>query len=166
MKDVSQVDLRRVITAVLTTHEIEDFNLVLELTTAVFKLYHPDKKRSMLEIQQGVINAYRKSQEGASVREMISAVLNSTLGLNPWDTEGQDFVEFAYLRFKHGEDINVFAKWWLENGGEPKYWSFKRMRQLWFQAFRVQRGATPKTNTNNKWDGDYVPAPPPEERSV
>jgi hypothetical protein len=98
------------------------------------------------------------------IRTNIKVCLKNVLHMNPYSPDGERFAEFAFLRNKHGEKIEQFAKWWNENGGDPKFWSYKRMESLWFHAFKEsERHVTP--NPTDKWEqGGFIPAPKEDDK--
>jgi hypothetical protein len=144
-------ELRSGFSRILRSHNIDNLALEMELCEFV-KPSHPT--RSKENTRKEIIEALLNSGKVADTRELISTTIAEEL-LNPGGKDGAEFIEFAYLRSKHGEDISVFSQWWLTNNPDPKYWSFKRMREMWPIAFRKkkQRYVTPE-----KWEGEFISA--------
>jgi hypothetical protein len=120
--------------------------------------------RTAESTKEEIVKAMMDSGNASLIKEVIVNEIYSQLHMNPSSKDGDEFIEHAYLRSKHGEEIDVFVKWWLDNSGEPKYWSFKRMKELWPQAFtpKIERYVTP--NLDDKWGQDFSPAPRKEEK--
>jgi hypothetical protein len=159
--------LRLALSRVLKKYKIDDLALEADLTQTIRTLYGdiktaPKEKEAILE---DIAKAWQFGMSESDLRMSISSTIMSRLDLNPSGKDGQEFIEYAYLRSKHSEDIGTFIDWWLRNAGDPKYWSFGRMKTMWPQAFKKKspRYVTPEKTI---WDRtDYVPAPERKEPS-
>jgi hypothetical protein len=153
--------LHSTLSTTLKKYGIDNLALEMELVEAVFGV-EKGTPRTAEQIKREIAEALRKSGAEGDIRQLIQSTIRSSLYLNPDGKDGMNFIEFAYLRSKHGEDINTFVNWWLANAGEPKYWSFARMKTMWPQAFAKKK--TPRYATaNSKWEQIFSPAPGKEE---
>jgi len=106
-----------------------EFYLVDAVMKYVRSVYEDNE--SPVTVRERLTNAMFKGAKRAATLETITDTIKKKLNINP----SEEFAEFAYNKSKHGEDIETFCTYWLENGGEPTYWSEKRMMMLWPQAF-------------------------------
>lgn len=90
-----------------------------------------ENNEDAVSARERLSNSMQRGAKRAETQDNILNVLKVKLNINV----SEEFVEFAYNRSKHGEDIETFCTYWLENGGESKYWSESRMKMLWPQAF-------------------------------
>jgi hypothetical protein len=154
--------LRIGFSAVLKKYGIDNLALEMELTEVVLTfLKGQNPARTAESTRNEIAKAIQDGKSDADIRMLIHATIINDLSVNPSDKDGEEFIEFAYLRAKIGEDISTFVKWWLANNPDPKFWSFARMKMMWPQAFkRQERYVTPIEDKRVKKGA--VPAPEEE----
>jgi hypothetical protein len=146
---------RRELCHVLEKYGID--NLALEMEIA--ELIKPDhEKRTAESTKKEVAEAMTQGKSNLDIRELILTTIKNDLSLNPSGKDGVDFIEYAYLRAKQGEDIGVFTKWWIVHFPDPQFWSFARMKTNWGLAFKKKIGSY-VTPEKSKWDEEFSPAP-------
>lgn len=106
-----------------------DFYLTGKIKEYIDAVY--EQKETPLSARERLTAAMEKGALRSATLDSIANALKINLKINL----SEEFIEFAYNRSKHGEDAETFCKYWLANGGEPTYWSEKRMKLLWPQAF-------------------------------
>jgi len=148
---------RRELCQILKKYGID--NLALEMEIA--ELIKPDhEKRTSESTKKEVAEAITQGKSNLDIRELILTTIKNDLSLNPSGKDGVDFIEYAYLRAKQGEDIGVFTKCWIVHFPDPQFWSFKRMREMWPRAFvntkQVNKSAGEQ---EDKWNAEFSPAP-------
>lgn len=128
--------LRSVVSAALSKHGLNDLAIEMEVTTAVRDFLNETliKKRNAETVRNEILQAMAVGSEIATEKHDIALRVEIEL-MDTNSDDGMDFVNFAYLRAKQGEDIETFIRWWKKNQPDPIYWSFRRMRQLWRHAF-------------------------------
>lgn len=151
--------LRIDLSTILNKYGIDNLALEMELVEAARSTEAGVRHKDANDVRTEVAKALASSTNNLELRAIIRATIISSLSLNPGGKDGEEFMEYAYLRGKQGEDINTFIKWWLQNFPDPKFWSFGRMKTMWPQAFKkIQRDITPKVS--DKWEQEgFVPAP-------
>jgi hypothetical protein len=165
--------VNQLISNALLKYKIDNLALEMELVeiikTAIRKA---TPIRTQEEIKTDLSDAVISSGMAWMAKDIILHEIQDKLHMNPSGKDGESFIDFAYLRLGHGEQIGRFITWWNENGGAPKYWTFKRMRELWPMAF-VTKGSeiggyktiggytTMKSEpSKDKWEqGTFVPEP-------
>jgi hypothetical protein len=142
---------------ILAKYGIDNLELEMELTSGI-RDFIGDKTvhQSEAVMKSTIAKAIQLSGQAADVRINIMETIQSKLQMNPSSIDGENFVEFAFLRAAHGEDILTFCAWWIQNNDDPKYWSFKRMREMWPKAF--PRHVTAEPVEENKWkQEEFIP---------
>lgn len=151
--------LRLSFSTILNKYGIDNLALEMELVEVARAIEVGVRHKDRAEVMAGVAKAMVSSVDNLELRMVIRATIISSLSLNPGGKDGEEFMEYAYLRGKDGENIDTFVKWWLQNFPDPKFWSFARMKTMWPQAFKkVRRDVTPKEP--DKWEQEgFIPAP-------
>lgn len=146
------------ISLTLRKHGIDDLALEMEINNAVRGVLDGKRPpRTPEKTREDIRAALIKSGSAGDIKQLILSTTIAELHMNPSDKSGLDFLEHAYLRHLHGENIETFTKWWIKNAGEPKYWSFRNMIVKWPMAFA--RHITAKDADLGKWEqGTFVPA--------
>lgn len=73
----------------------------------------------------------------AMLKTDIESAIKVKLSMNPSGKDAESFINYAAQQHKKGQEFPVFLAWWIANGGERKYWSFKRMEQMFPMAFQA-----------------------------
>ena len=151
--------LNPIISKILRNHKIDDLALEMELFAAISEWASGKApERTAEQTKAEIAEALRKSGAQGDIRMLIQMTIVTKLNVNPGSKDGLDFIEHAYLRNKEGEDITTFANWWLANFDDPKYWSFKRMKEMWPRAFVKKKFPHHVTAKEDKWEqGEFVP---------
>ena len=155
-------ELRKLISQALRRYSIDNLELEMELVSK-FKAYlekdlikpTPEERKETLRL---TVSTGAKEWEQ---KETIMTLIERNLRMNPHDRDGEAFVEYARLRQKHEEDVLNFIRWWKATYPDPKYWSFKRMKEFWPLAFSDKPTADIMDKID-KWAGEF--APPPEKK--
>lgn len=109
--------------------------------------------------RKSLANAIATGATEYAIKEKIHHEIVERLRMNIVGKDAEQFLDFVFIRSKHGEDITKFTIWWIQNNPDPKYWSFGRMMQMWPQAFREEDKEN-QIDFLSKWDKNF--APPPE----
>jgi len=155
--------LRQLVSQVLRKHSIDNLELEMELVSTFKGFLEKDLIKPSTEERKETlrltVSAGAKEWEQ---KEMIIALIERNLKMNPHDRDGEAFVEYAFQRLKgYGEGTLDFIHWWKTMNPDPKYWSFKRMKQFWPLAFSDKPTAD-MLDQIDKWQGEF--APPPEKK--
>jgi hypothetical protein len=125
----------------------EDFRLVAELIQAVVDVEAANPRASTTFALEKALSGM--AERDMDKRERIVKEINILLAVNPLSSiHGETFVDHAYLRDEKGEDVKTFAKWWIINNPDRKYWSFEKMLMMWPQAFQKKEAPEPQ---EDKW---------------
>jgi hypothetical protein len=154
-------DCQKVIQDILKKHGIDNLQLEMDITRAIREMM-PPMPRTAETTREEIVSAMKVAQTSYSTKEEITSAIRTRLSINPSSRDGEGFIDMAYLRAKHGESINTFIQWWLETFPDPKFWSFRRMREMWPQAF-VKKESSRYVTGNDKWDKEFTPAPDEDE---
>lgn len=109
-----------------------EFYLTDGVATFIRSVY--EEKEDAVSVRERLFKSMQLGAKRSVTMESISNAIKVQLHINA----SEEFIEFAYNKSKHGEDIDTFCDYWQENGGDPIYWSEKRMKMLWPQAFIQQ----------------------------
>jgi hypothetical protein len=81
----------------------------------------------------------KKLRVQTEIRKKIQKELNINAEGKRWN----DFIDFVYVRQEnHGEIVETFLRWSLENGFNAVYWTPEKMRTVWPQAFMKSESGT------------------------
>lgn len=73
----------------------------------------------------------------ALLKTDIESAIKVKLSMNPSGKDAESFITYAAKEHKAGREFPKFLEWWLVNGGDRRYWSFKRMEQMYPMAFQA-----------------------------
>jgi hypothetical protein len=109
-----------------------------------FRKSSPEPKKSepakeKKDLVDGYLDA-AKTHGSEKVKALLEfeSVIATNFNINPSDRDWQDFFEYAYIRqSKHGEPFSKFILHF--KGVDMTYWSAKRFKTMWPQAFVKQQ---------------------------
>jgi hypothetical protein len=149
---VDKSTIRLGLSKVLKQYGIDNLELEINLTKVVREMYG-EPAPTVAEAKKTIADAIRSGALESDIKQKIHDTVVGRLSMNIRGIDANDFLEFAFSRHAHGEDIETFVSWWLENNPDPTFWSFNRMIIRWPQAFLRHVTATPQ---EDKWAGDFV----------
>ncbi len=102
--------LRLMVDGILSSHDIDNLQLSIQLCEAFKKFYASDNARETREeILAGLMRGSTKTEEV----ESISTEINKRTGIRPVTPAWIDFINFAWKEAKQGKTITLFLDWWL-----------------------------------------------------